>query len=164
MEYLKKGLDFVLSRLIILIFVVLLLCVIWQVLARWMGVNSTFTDEAARFMFIWAGLFGAALGHGQKRHLAIDLFTSKLEGNRKKVSDLTIHFLVIVFAVLVMVYGGGMAMSNTKGQVSSVMNIPMWFIYLAIPLNGLAIAFYSFYDLVALLTGKSTINLSKEGA
>lgn len=164
MEYIKRGLDVVLSKLIILIFVILLLCVIWQVLARWFGVNSTFTDEAARFMFIWAGLFGAALGHGQKRHLAIDLFTSKLTGNSKKISDLMIHFLVIVFALCVMVYGGGMAMSNTKGQVSSVMNIPMWFIYLAIPLNGIAIAFYSFYDLVALLTGKSTDDLSKAGA
>ncbi|WP_182076996.1 TRAP transporter small permease subunit [Deefgea sp. CFH1-16] len=41
-----------------------------------------------------------------------------------------------------------MAMLNTQGQVSSAMHIPMWIIYLAIPLNGLAITFYSLNDLL----------------
>ncbi|MBM5575360.1 TRAP transporter small permease subunit [Deefgea sp. CFH1-16] len=47
-----------------------------------------------------------------------------------------------------MVMGGYMAMLNTQGQVSSAMHIPMWIIYLAIPLNGLAITFYSLNDLL----------------
>ena len=156
MNHLKKTIDFLLARLIITIFSILLVCVVIQVLARWMGINSTFTDEAARFMFIWVGLFGASLAHGQKRHLAIDLLTSKLKGNRKRISDITIHILVIIFAVTVMIYGGGKALLNTQGQVSSVMHIPMWIIYLAIPLNGLAISFYSYYDLLVIFSKKPT--------
>ncbi|QKJ67941.1 TRAP transporter small permease [Deefgea piscis] len=148
MELIKRCLDFVLSKLIIFLFSMLLICIIWQVLARWMGVNSTFTDEGARFIFIWVGLFGASLAHGQKRHLAIDLLTSRLSGRRKVWSDRLIHCLVIVFSVSVMVMGGYMAMLNTQGQVSSAMHIPMWIIYLAIPLNGLAITFYSLNDLL----------------
>ncbi len=165
MESLRKNLDFVLSQLTIGIFVVLLLCVVWQVLARWMGVESTYTDEAARFMFIWAGLFGAALGHGQKRHLAIDLLTNKLTGHKKAVSDAVIHILVILFAGSVMIYGGTKVIFNTQGQLSAVMQIPIWIIYLAIPINGAAIVFYSFYDLLQLLikTNRSTHSSQEQG-
>jgi TRAP-type C4-dicarboxylate transport system permease small subunit len=148
MHCLKNGLNYLLAKMIICIFTTLLACVVWQVLARWMGVNSTFTDEAARFMFIWAGLFGASLAHGQKRHLAIDLFTRKLTANRKKYSEIFIHLLTISFSVFVMVIGGYMAMLNAANQMSSAMHLPMWIVYLAIPVNGLIISFYSMNDLI----------------
>lgn len=151
MGFVKTGLDYLLEKMIIGIFTALLACVVWQVLARWMGINSTFTDEAARFMFIWAGLFGASLAHGQKRHLAIDLFTRKLTANKKKCSEVFIHLLVILFSTFVMVIGGYMAMLNAGSQISSAMHIPMWIVYLAIPLNGLAISFYSLHDLIRAL-------------
>ncbi|GBU09023.1 C4-dicarboxylate ABC transporter permease [Gammaproteobacteria bacterium] len=154
MRLIRQILDFVLSKLTIFIFIVLLFCVIWQVLARWLSITSTFTDEAARFMFIWVGLFGAALGHGQGRHLAIDLFTGKLSGHKKLLSNIIIHLLVIGFSASIMIYGGGMAMLKTQGQLSPVMQIPMWIIYIAIPFNGVAIAFYSFYDLFGLFCNR----------
>lgn len=150
MNFIKKIVDYFLSRIILIIVTCLLICVIWQVIARWFGINSTYTDEIARFLFIWSGLFGASLAHGQGRHLAIDLLTSKLTNKSKKFSDILISILVIVFAFTVMVYGGGKAMLNTQGQISAVMGIPVWMIYLAIPLNGLFIIFYSTNDLIKL--------------
>ena len=134
------------------------LCVIWQVIARAGGIASTFTDEVARFMFIWAGLIGAAYGHGQKRHLAIDLFTRHLTGQKQLYSQCLIHFLVIAFAGIVMIYGGGALTYGVylSGQHSSTLQLPMWIVYIILPMSGVGIAFYSIYDLYEQFTASGT--------
>lgn len=157
MNNIRKIIDYALSKMIFIIMIGLISCVVWQVIARWFSINSTYTDEMARFLFIWSGLFGAALAHGQGRHLAIDLLTSRLKNKSKYVSEIIISILVIIFAASIMVYGGGKSMLNTQGQISAVLGVPMWSIYIAIPLNGLFIMFYSISDLIKLFKNE-TIN------
>lgn len=39
---------------------------------------SSFTEELARYLFIWIGILGAAYASGQQTHLAIDILPPKL--------------------------------------------------------------------------------------
>ncbi len=153
MQLLKKIIDKLLSNFLVLIFFLLLICVIWQVLARWMGISSLFTDEAARYMFIWVGLFGAAYAHGLHRHLAVDILLRALRGNAQRRLQMILHLMIILFALMTMVYGGSMLLFNTftNGQITPTLQIPMWIIYLSLPLSGILITFYSAYDLILLL-------------
>ncbi|MCL9777243.1 TRAP transporter small permease [Vibrio methylphosphonaticus] len=131
---------------------VLVLCVVWQVFSRYvLNVPSTFTDEVARFLFIWVGLMGAAYTLGQKRHLAIDLFAMKLEHDEKKHNQLrlVINVISLTFASVIMVYGGGKLMLKTlsTGQVSPALGIEMGMVYAAIPLCGLFMMIYLLRDI-----------------
>ncbi|MEI6898038.1 MAG: TRAP transporter small permease [Psychromonas sp.] len=143
----------VLSLFCISLSSVLVLCVVWQVFSRYvLNVPSTFTDEIARFLFIWVGLMGAAYTLGQKRHLAIDLLAMKLEHDaiKHKRLKLLINLISMVFASVIMVYGGGKLMLKTlaTGQISPSLGMEMGLVYAAIPLCGLFMMAYLLRDIL----------------
>ncbi|MFT2111998.1 TRAP transporter small permease [Marinomonas sp. 2405UD68-3] len=152
--------DRVLSGLCVFLSSMLVICVVWQVFSRYvLSVPSTSTGEMARFLFIWVGLIGAAYTLGQKRHLAIDLLSSKLEHKPVLHSQLAIFITLIsvFFASVIMIYGGANLMLKTlsTGQLSPVLGIPMGYIYAAIPLSGVCMLIYlidNFIDNLAALT------------
>ena len=159
LNVLKKYIDSMLKFFLIFIFIMLVVCVIWQVISRWMGISSLFTDETARYMFIWVGLFGAAYAHGLKRHLAIDVLLEALKGVPKMTLQTILHVLVMTFAGGVMIYGGGTLLLNTlaNGQITPTLQIPMWIVYLSLPLSGCFIFFYSLFDCIMLFCQQTNV-------
>ncbi|SJN59556.1 2,3-diketo-L-gulonate TRAP transporter small permease protein YiaM [Vibrio ruber DSM 16370] len=142
---------------------VLVICVVWQVFSRYvLNTPSTTTDELARFLFIWVGLMGAAYTLGQKRHLAIELLEQILEKNPAKHSilRLVINAISIIFASVIMVYGGGKLMLHVleTGQISPALSLEMGYVYAAIPLSGIFMLIYLTTD---FLTNLRTLMCSK---
>ncbi len=149
-----RWVDRILASSCIFIMSFLVICVIWQVLARWLGISSTFTDELARFLFMWTGLMGAAYTLGQKSHLALDLLLQKVQGNNKKIVQLIILTCILVFLLLVMLYGGISLVSDTLAskQISPVLGIPMGYIYLSIPVSGAFMVFYTICQYIEIFS------------
>jgi TRAP-type C4-dicarboxylate transport system permease small subunit len=156
MHALKTRIDRVLGLLIAAVFAVLVACVVWQVVSRYvLGTPSTVTDEMARFLFMWVGLVGAAYTLGQGRHLAIDVLPLMLSGRNARLLAALVMVLIAGFAAVVMVYGGIQLVERTlaTGQVSPALRIPMGYVYGAIPLSGAMILFYCAHFLVGLARG-----------
>ena len=146
----------------------LVVCVVWQVLSRythvwadWMPLvfladllrlikPSTVTDELARFMFMWVGLLGAAQASAYKQHLAIDLLAIKLKGGAKRALNLVIECCIMLFATLVMIYGGCLLTAKTfaNAQVTPALQVPMGYVYLVVPLAGALLVFFSLVAVV----------------
>ncbi|KGQ69549.1 C4-dicarboxylate ABC transporter permease [Chelonobacter oris] len=148
-----STIDKALSALCVTLSVLLVVCVVWQVFSRYvLSQPSTYTDEIARFLFIWVGLIGAAYALGQKKHLAIDLLLTKLDAFPKKQKSLNlfIHIASLSFTVLIMCYGGGKLVLDTMGggQISPVLGIQMGWVYFAIPLSGLFMLIYLIRDIL----------------
>ncbi|MTI16314.1 TRAP transporter small permease [Rhodobacteraceae bacterium RKSG542] len=159
MNALTRIINYILSSIVITVFAILVVCVIWQVFSRFvLGTPSTFTDELARFMFMWVGLIGAAFTLGQRRHLAIDLLTGSLSGQKKLYSDFFIIAAIAAFAGFIMVFGGSNLVAKTlaNGQVSPALRIPMGYVYAAIPFSGLMILYYCLDFVVGLINGTGT--------
>ncbi|WP_394149581.1 TRAP transporter small permease [Vibrio maritimus] len=155
----------VLSLFCISLSSVLVICVSWQVFSRYvLNAPSTFTDEVARFLFIWVGLMGAAYTLGQKRHLAIDLLAMKIEhdGVKHNRLKLLVNLISTTFASVIMVYGGGKLMLKTlaTGQVSPALGIEMGMVYAAIPLAGAFMVIYLAKDIVDNVAALSETNLN----
>ncbi len=157
----RKIIDFILSRLVILVMTVLVTDVLLQVVAGIFisGSNPfSFTDELAEFLLIWVGLLGAAYVTGQKQHLAIELINSRLSERNLIRMKLFINLLIIIFSLLVLLVGGTrfVIINIRLEQLSAAMQLPMWYVYLVLPLSGLFIIFYAIDDIVNLLkVGKS---------
>ena len=138
LEKIKKPLDVFISTFSIIVMVLLVICVTWQVFSRYvLKMPSTITDEVARFSMIWVGLLGAAYTVGLQRHLSIDLFTHNLSKRKKALSNIFINICIFCFSLGVMVFGGFTLVSNVyiSGQISPSMQIPMAYIYIALPLS-----------------------------
>ncbi|MGR6980404.1 TRAP transporter small permease [Testudinibacter sp. P27/CKL/0425] len=147
-----STIDKTLSALCVTLSVFLVVCVVWQVFSRYvLNQPSTYTDEIARFLFIWVGLIGAAYALGQKKHLAIDLLLTKLESSPKKhnLLNLLINIISLFFIVLIMCYGGSKLVLDTMnaGQISPVLGIQMGWVYFAIPLSGIFMLIYLIRDI-----------------
>jgi len=149
----RKTLDLILSRLLIIIMSVMVVNVVWQVASRYILQSpSTFTDELAGFLLIWLGLLGAAYLTGQNGHLAIDLLLDKLTGKNKMILDAIIRMLILFFAVSVLIIGGIRLVYLTfvLEQLSSVLQISLGYIYVVLPISGFIIAYYCIDDLFHL--------------
>ena len=156
MRALINAVNRSLVGLVILLSCALVACVVWQVLSRYiLGDPSTITDELARYLFMWTGLIGAAYTTGQKKHLSINLLTANLTGVGKQASELIIEAATVLFASIIMLYGGGKLFLKVlaMGQVSPALGIPMGYVYLAIPAAGALILFYSILSIVDILRG-----------
>jgi TRAP-type C4-dicarboxylate transport system permease small subunit len=154
MNALRQAVDRVLGWTICLLTAVMVINVLWQVFTRFVLHNpSSFTEEAARYMMIWVGLLGAAYASGRKAHLALDLVTAHLHGAQKRVSDLVIHSVVLLFALGAMVGGGGRLVwiQLSLGQQSAALQVKLGYIYLAVPIAGALIVFYSVLALIEVI-------------
>lgn len=137
--------------------VFLVVCVVWQVLSRYIfSAPSTITDELSRYLFMWVAMIGAAYTTGQKRHLAIDLIVMKLSGKRKLLVEIFIQIAITAFAVIVLIYGGSVLTIQTlaAGQLTPALGIEMGYVYFCLPITGILMVIYSIYFMLLLMTKK----------
>jgi len=151
---LRTKIDKLLKVLLVIIMSVLVLVVVWNVISRYLlNAPSSYSVEVARYLLIWVGLFGGAYATGKKEHIAIGLLPQKIQQknpSKRRRLDIVIRILVSVFALLVLVVGGTRLVMITfrMGQVSPTMQIPLAYVYLALPLSGGLIMFYSIHEII----------------
>lgn len=142
----RNLIDRVLEYLLVIIMSVLVLDVLWQILSRYIMLNpSSYTDELAGFLLVWLGLMGAAYVAGKKEHLAIDILLTKLEGKKKRVLEIIISIIVLLFSVIVLVLGGAnLVYTRFLLEVtSSALQLNMGYVYLSLPLSGILITYFT---------------------
>ena len=155
----RKKVDYILGRFLALLMAIMTLDVLWGVFTRYaMGNQASWSEELARFLLIWIGILGAAYASGQQMHLAIDLVSHRLNQKSRRRLRIFIIFLILFFAISVLVVGGFRLIYITQvlGQTSPALQIPMTFVYVVIPLSGLLIIYYKVHDFFDLYkTSKS---------
>jgi len=151
MEKVYKHLNKAIETFLVLIFSLLVLDVVWQVVSRYVvGQSSSFTEEFARFALIWLTVLGAAYINGQKEgHLSMDFLLSKLPSGKKIKRQKIIQLTMAVFALVVMIIGGGNLVYTTLklGQISPALLVPLGFVYAIVPISGAIIIFFSIYHI-----------------
>jgi TRAP-type C4-dicarboxylate transport system permease small subunit len=148
LQVLKERMDTILGGIVAVVMAVLVIDVLWQVFTRFILRDpSSFTEELARYLMIWVGLLGAAYAAGKRMHLAVDLLPSKLSGRRKHYLGLIIEGFALIFAVLVLVIGGVRLVwvMLQLGQTSPALQIPLGYVYLAVPVSGLFMTMYTLF-------------------
>lgn len=150
----ESALERALGWFLVVIMGVSVLNVLWQVFTRFvLSVPSSYTEELARYLLIWIGLIGAAYSSGRGLHLAIDLFPNRLTGRSRRGLTIVIELCVAAFAVGVLVVGGLQLVRLTLslGQTSAALRIPIGWVYSALPLSGVLIAWFAIRDIKDLL-------------
>ncbi|WP_020536523.1 TRAP transporter small permease [Lewinella cohaerens] len=146
MKKIYDRINGLIEKLLVVIFALLVLDVLWQVFGRYvLNQSFSFTEEFARFALIWLAVLGAAYLNGRREHLAMDFLLNKLSEERQQERLQIIESLMLVFALVVMVAGGGNLVYTTLrlGQTSAAMHIPLGYVYSIVPVSGLLIVFFS---------------------
>ena len=152
MEDIRYKLNRVLEVILIMLLGVMVLNVSWQVFSRYVLANpSSFTDELTRYLMIWLGVLGTAYVSGKRLHVAIDILHSQLSLSSQKTMQKVIFSIVILATFLIFIIGGSrlVYLSYLLGQKSAALQIPLYLVYVCVPLSGACIIFYKINDLIS---------------
>jgi TRAP-type C4-dicarboxylate transport system permease small subunit len=152
------ALDIAVLSLAVPMTVVMLACTVWQVVSRYfLGISTSFTDELARFLFIWVSMLGAAYVFGRRGHIAITSLIEFAPSGPRRLIDAAIAVLVVIFAAVILGFGGYILTDKAMqlGQVSPAMLLPMGYVYSVIPISGGVMAIYALLVVAELMTGEA---------
>lgn len=158
MTRLLHLLDAFLKRLLVALMAAIVLVVCWQVFSRFiLNSPSSMTEEISRCLLLWIGMLGAAFAYRTGQHLGLDIVVRKFSSATQRHIAMLLTALVVLFALAVMVLGGGALVQLTLElqQMSASLGIPVAWIYSVIPLSGLLIAFYGVCQLRSLWRGET---------
>jgi TRAP-type C4-dicarboxylate transport system permease small subunit len=107
-----------------------------QVFFRYViGFSLIWSEEAARFLFVYLVFIGAAIGIRRGTHIGVDLLVQALPSGARRGVRLFSDLLVLAFS-LVLLWLGARIAAATMAQVSAAMGLPMGSIYAALALGG----------------------------
>ena len=148
-----RTIDNALAGTLIFAMVSILLTVIWQVVSRYVLKDpASVTEELSRFILIWIGILGAAYAYRQNAHLGFNLVVERQSAAVKRVLLTLVEIIVIVFCVLVMLFGGSelVLLTLELEQISAALGIKMGLIYSVLPISGTLIIAYALVNIVTL--------------
>lgn len=143
MVHMRNLLDRFIQTVCCGLFIVMVAAASWQVISRYaLNSPSTISEAFLRFSLVWLSMIAIAYVAGRREHVSLTLLTDRLSGVWKASLDMSIELLFIVFAGLVMIYGGAQAASGTMSQIYPMLGIPKGFLYLSLPVSGSIIVTY----------------------
>lgn len=99
--------------------------------------NVSWAQELCIFMFVWMAKFGAAYGVRTGIHVGVDVIIRKLTGTPQRMLVLFGLLSGALFTGTVATLGANFVWHiGHTDQVSADLEIPMWWVYLCVPLGS----------------------------
>jgi TRAP-type C4-dicarboxylate transport system permease small subunit len=137
---------------------VLIFPVSMQIFSRYTELIPSYiwTEEMARFLFVWMIMLGAMLGIYEGRHFEVDIWP-RLAPRPQAALRLLSNLAVLAFA-LVFAWAGYEFTRFAWNRISELAELPLWLIHMAWPLAGLTWLLFSgeqaWDNLRTLVTGR----------
>ena len=158
MSKLEKVITFIEENLNALLLFSTTIVLFVNVIARYFFANaSTWAEEAIRYAVIWVTFFGGSICAKDKMHIGIDIFVQMTSPGVRKVLLALAQVISASFTALLAYYGfQSFQLIIATGQRSPAMMMPMWLVYLAMPLGGIFMSIRFLQTAYAILTDKAT--------
>ena len=137
-DNLAKGEAAVLIALVVVMTVVVFL----QVLYRYVFAQPLqWSEELARYLFVWLSILGATLALQKKGHFGLDFFYKILPNPLRRFMKFPIYLLMgtVIFVIL---FQGIILVQKTALQESPAMGISMSWAYASLPVGGALMAIH----------------------
>ena len=140
---------------IIVISVVMVCVTLAQVVFRYViAAPLPWSEELARYCFVWIVFLGGAVGLSRGIHLGVDLLVNKLPKRMRGGMAALTNFLIAGFAIVV-IYASFPVINMNMLQRSPPLGVQMSYIYIAIPISMALIFFICAERIVLYLLGRS---------
>jgi len=151
MAVVEKLIEWVATVLFVVIFVVAMA----QIVMRWVFRSPlVWSEELIRLLFVWICYLGWAIASRKGSHIRITAVLSKLPVKGQLVMETFNYFLVILFSILMVVYGIKMSVAAAGGRAVSLPFITFAMVYAICPFSNATIVFYQVMKLIDLWTEK----------
>ncbi len=137
MRRLIDGYYRFLQILLTLLIALLIVPVAMQILSRYTGLIPRFiwTEEIARFAFIWMIMVGAAIAVRDGSHFDVDLLPEPRTPRGRLAAQLFVDLTIGAVGLIFLFWGWDFAVLGSR-QSSEIAGLPMLSIYIAWPWAG----------------------------
>lgn len=137
---LKKIWDNLEEFIIVPLIFAMSIIIFIQVIARYVFGNSlTWSEELARYLFIWLVYFSVSFTARREKHIRIDAAINLYPKPFRPVLEIISEIIVLAFSVFIAVTGVTVFKKIAwSGQMSPAIGLPMQFVYAA-PMVGMAL-------------------------
>jgi C4-dicarboxylate transporter, DctM subunit len=106
------------------------------------NIDMSWAQELCIYMFVWMAKFGAAYGVRQGVHVGVDVFVNMIApASRRPVIVFTLLCGALFTAVVGSLGAHFVWEISRTGQQSNDLEVPMWIVYLAVPLGSYLMCF-----------------------
>jgi TRAP-type C4-dicarboxylate transport system permease small subunit len=127
-----------------------------QVFRRYVLQNSLdWSEELGRYLFIWSVYVGCSYATQRDRHLEVTIARSMFGPTVAKYITIIAYVCTMLFCISVAVWGAQMVLFlvNT-GQKTPALEIPMYWVFLSVPVGLGLMALRTFQRLLAIFRGE----------
>ena len=144
MRMFLEGYYRLLKFLITFLMAALIVPVTMQILSRYTGMVPRYiwTEEIARFCFVWIILIGAMIAVRDGTHFDVDVLPHTRNRHVEFASKLFVHLSILVMALSFLWWGRDFFVLGARQQ-SEISGLPMWMIYVAWPIAGATWAIFT---------------------
>jgi len=124
------------AMVLVLLVAVMTLIVFLQVVYRYVLIQPLhWSEELARYLFIWLSILGATLGLQKRGHFGLDFFYRMLPDQKRRFLQFLIH-LFVGCVILVILIQGVKLVQATVLQNSPAMGVSMGWAYACLPVGA----------------------------
>jgi TRAP-type C4-dicarboxylate transport system permease small subunit len=147
-----------LSVVVVVMLAILIIPVAMQIVSRFTHIipHYIWTEEMARFLFVWTIMLGATLGVREGSHLLVDIWPRL--SPRPDAALRLITNIAVLIAALVFVWAGIEFTQFAWHRISELAELPLWLIHVAWPVAGVSWLVFlgeQFYDDLRVLMGRT---------
>jgi TRAP-type C4-dicarboxylate transport system permease small subunit len=123
-------------------------CVLAQVVFRYFFASPlTWSDELARYLFVWCALLGWVVAARRRSHLVVQMGHERLPVRARALLQLTGALAAIAFAAVLVFHGTRIAERNWDVETTALA-FSVGVVYAIVPVAALAVALYALADAV----------------
>ena len=158
MSKVKNALTKFLEFVCCLLFAFITVLGTYQIVVRYVfNSPSTVSEELLTYSFTWLALLAAALVFGKKDHMRMSFIADKFKGKKAVFMGIVSELLIMLFAGLVLVYGGASITKLTTTQITASLGVNMSYIYMILPICGVIIVLYSIMNIAEYISKLKTV-------
>lgn len=125
------------TGVVVVVFAAIVVVVFAQVVSRFLfNAPFSWSEELARYLQVWLIMLGSAACLRKGLHLTVDYAVHSLPSTAKRTLRL-VSLAAIMFFLGVVIVSGISLIVTTVSQRTPALQIPIWAVYVAIPLGGL---------------------------
>ena len=162
MRMLRLVWSYAAETVVVVLMAIMVATLAVQVFFRFViGDPLSWTEELARYAFVWITFLGAAVAYRHRAHIVVDIMLHLVPTRARAPLAWVVEGLVAV--TLVILIREGLRMVETTSNVRATMlQIPMSYIYAAIPVSAALMLVYQIERLVGVLRSRRPASAEAE--
>lgn len=124
----------------------------------------TWAEELTRYTIVWIVFIGSSVCARKGMHLAVDALAIRFSESGQRLLRMFVNVVCVLFCIYLIIYGyETVLLAYEMEQITAALEMPMYYVYLAIPVGGFLMAIRFTQDFFLAVKGEAGERVTEAG-